>query len=113
MNALEDIGSGKSFLNRAPVAEEPAPGIHRWDYIKLQQKKLSAWLTGSPVVLQIGRRLQGLPRTETIKQKQTDKLANIPIIKTKLMKPMDTAPKKRIVAFIELNIPILYQLKLL
>jgi hypothetical protein len=30
-STLQDIGSGKSFLNRPPVAQETGPTIHKWD----------------------------------------------------------------------------------
>lgn len=70
-------------------------------------------VANSPVVFQIGGWLQSLPRTATIKQKQTDKIANVPTIKMKPMKPMNTAQKRRIVVFTEFKIPILYRLKLL
>lgn len=70
-------------------------------------------VANNPVVFQTGGWLRSLPRTSTTKQKQTDKIANVPTIKMKLMKPMDTAQKRRTVVFIEFKIPILCRLKLL
>lgn len=33
-NIFQDLGVGKNFLSRPPLAQEPAPEINRWDYIK-------------------------------------------------------------------------------
>lgn len=35
-NALEDTKIGRNFLSQTPIAQEPAPGINRWDYMKLK-----------------------------------------------------------------------------
>lgn len=60
-NTLQDIGVGKNFLNRTPIAQEIAPRINRWGYMKLKSFCRAKELTSRANSSQNGKK--SLPAT--------------------------------------------------